>query len=160
MSENSKKMVKKRNWAFVLYPESAPIDWKEQLQQTGLPIVISPLHDRDIDYRYLTHKDNPEKIQYEESDIVTLNGFNILDFTEITRAELQDIKIKIQIYIRENDIFEYADLMDKLLDDGMMTEHEVAANHTVFCNTYIKSRRYKRLGQSVRINKATGEILN
>ena len=205
MSENSKKMVKKRNWAFVLYPESAPIDWKEQLQQTGLPIVISPLHDRDIDptgepkkshyhiilcyagptsynvvskltdqlnqpipqpleqvrgyYRYLTHKDNPEKIQYEESDIVTLNGFNILDFTEITRAELQDIKIKIQIYIRENDIFEYADLMDKLLDDGMMTEHEVAANHTVFCNTYIKSRRYKRLGQSVRINKATGEIL-
>lgn len=43
------KNVKKRNWAFVLYPESAPSDWKERLQATGLPIAISPLHDRDID---------------------------------------------------------------------------------------------------------------
>ncbi|NMB00257.1 MAG: hypothetical protein GX971_01850, partial [Firmicutes bacterium] len=24
------KNVKKRNWAFVLYPESAPSDWMEQ----------------------------------------------------------------------------------------------------------------------------------
>ena len=26
------KNIKKRNWAFVLYPESAPADWREQLQ--------------------------------------------------------------------------------------------------------------------------------
>jgi len=43
------KNVKKRNWAFVLYPDSAPSDWKEQLQATGLPIAISPLHDKDKD---------------------------------------------------------------------------------------------------------------
>lgn len=41
--------VKKRNWAFVLYPESAPQDWREQLQATGLMCAISPLHDRDVD---------------------------------------------------------------------------------------------------------------
>lgn len=44
----AEKNVKKRNWAFVLYPESAPKDWREQLQQTGLQCVISPLHDKDI----------------------------------------------------------------------------------------------------------------
>lgn len=44
----SESNSKKRNWAFVLYPESAPEDWKEQLQKTGLPSVISPLHDRDV----------------------------------------------------------------------------------------------------------------
>ena len=27
------KNIKKRNWAFVLYPESAPADWREQLQK-------------------------------------------------------------------------------------------------------------------------------
>ena len=43
------KNVKKRNWAFVLYPESAPEDWKERLQKTGLEISISPLHDKDKD---------------------------------------------------------------------------------------------------------------
>ena len=41
--------IKKRNWAFVLYPESAPKDWKEQLQQTGLSVAISPLHNKDLD---------------------------------------------------------------------------------------------------------------
>lgn len=43
------KNVKKRNWAFVAYPESLPINWKEQLQLTGLQVAISPLHDRDKD---------------------------------------------------------------------------------------------------------------
>lgn len=40
--------MKKRYWAFVLYPESAPDNWIEQLQQTGLPFCVSPLHDKDI----------------------------------------------------------------------------------------------------------------
>lgn len=44
----AEKNVKKRNWAMVLYPESAPEDWKEQLQKTGLQCAISPLHDRDV----------------------------------------------------------------------------------------------------------------
>lgn len=48
MSEK-KAMVKKRNWAFIIYPESAPKDWLEQLQKTGLQYAISPLHDKDID---------------------------------------------------------------------------------------------------------------
>lgn len=40
--------MKKRYWAFVLYPESAPEDWKEILQMTGLSCCVSPLHDKDI----------------------------------------------------------------------------------------------------------------
>ena len=41
-------MNKKRYWAFVLYPESAPSDWKDILQSTGLVCAISPYHDKDI----------------------------------------------------------------------------------------------------------------
>lgn len=44
-----KSNVKKRNWAFILYPESSPADWVEILQRTGLQCAISPLHDKDID---------------------------------------------------------------------------------------------------------------
>lgn len=39
---------KGRYWAFVLYLDSAPSDWKQILQDTGLPIAISPYHDRDL----------------------------------------------------------------------------------------------------------------
>ena len=41
--------VKKRNWWFILYPESAPADWKDKLSQTGLQCAVSPLHDKDLD---------------------------------------------------------------------------------------------------------------
>lgn len=44
----SDKSVKKRNWAFILYPDSAPDEWLSILQQTGLSGAVSPLHDRDV----------------------------------------------------------------------------------------------------------------
>lgn len=32
----------------VLYPESAPENWREQLQHSGIQAAISPLHDKDV----------------------------------------------------------------------------------------------------------------
>ena len=115
-----KENLKKRNWTFVLYPESAPADWIEQLKLSGLMCAISPLHDKDVNptgepkkahyhillvysgpttfsavakftaslnatipqalesvrgmFRYFSHKDNPEKHQYNEADIINVNG--------------------------------------------------------------------------------------
>lgn len=40
---------KTRNWAFVVYPESAPEGWQDLLADTHMPAFISPLHDRDTD---------------------------------------------------------------------------------------------------------------
>ena len=170
------KNVKKRNWAFVLYPESAPENWRELLQQTGLQCVISPLHDKDLDpdgnpkkahhhiilvysgptsfnvvkqlteslkqpipqaleqvrgyYRYLTHKDNPEKAQYSEDDIETINGFNIADFVELTKSEVNAYKRKLQELIIKLECYEYCDFMDFLLDSEMLTEYDIASNNT------------------------------
>lgn len=36
-----------RNYATVVYPESAPDDWQEILSQQFVPAFISPLHDKD-----------------------------------------------------------------------------------------------------------------
>lgn len=35
-------------WQFIVYPDSAPENWREELAQLGLPFAVSPLHDRDI----------------------------------------------------------------------------------------------------------------
>lgn len=184
------KNVKKRNWAFVVYPESAPADWRDILRETGLQCAISPLHDRDVNptgevkkphwhviacysgptsfnvvkglterlnapipqaleqvrgyYRYLTHKDNPEKEQYDENDIVCINGFSILDFVELTKSEVLAIKKELQTLIRDADILEYADFMDILQDNEMTTHYDVASSNTYFFEKYISSRRNKR----------------
>lgn len=191
----SEKNVKKRNWAFVLYPESAPENWREQLALTGLQCAISPLHDRDVNptgepkkphyhvilaysgptsynvvkaltngtlgqtipqaleqiegyYRYFTHKDNPEKAQYSASDIETINGFDIRNYIDLTKSEVVRIKREIQAFIRDNRIYEYADLMDLLMDAGeeMADHYEVAANNTVFFDRYLSSRRFRVAG--------------
>lgn len=42
-------MKKGRIWASVGYPDSLPTNWLEMLQETGLQIAISPLHDKDLD---------------------------------------------------------------------------------------------------------------
>lgn len=60
--------IKGRNWGFIMYPESMPSDWYDILQMTGLPIAISPLHDKDLNptgdekkphYHVLLYYDNP-----------------------------------------------------------------------------------------------------
>lgn len=38
-----------RSWTFILYPESAPENWREILNELFIQWVESPLHDKDID---------------------------------------------------------------------------------------------------------------
>lgn len=39
---------KARYFTFLLYPESLPEDWETKLESIGLPIAVSPLHDKDL----------------------------------------------------------------------------------------------------------------
>ncbi|MGV3355206.1 replication protein, partial [Streptococcus orisratti] len=38
---------KARYFTFLLYPESIPNDWELKLETLGVPIAVSPLHDKD-----------------------------------------------------------------------------------------------------------------
>lgn len=42
------KRITGRTWAFVIYPESMPSNYEEIIQETGLPLAMSPLHDKDL----------------------------------------------------------------------------------------------------------------
>ena len=184
--------VKKRNWAFVAYPESLPEDWKEQLKLSGLQGAISPLHDKDVNpdgehkkahyhiiviygapttynnvlnftqklnatipqalenvrgmYRYFSHKDNPEKYQYDDKDIECFNGFNIQDYVELTKSEIVKIKSNVQTIIRDNAIYEYSELLDFLQGKELyLNEYEIALNNTLLFDRYISSRRHKKI---------------
>ena len=180
-------MVKKRNWAFVLYPESAPEDWREILKLKGITFAVSPLHNKDFNptgelkkehyhiilcygspttfnnvksitdelnqpipiplesvrgyYRYFTHLDNPEKYQYNSTEIELYNGFDVTDV--LNQFEVFQSLKNIQTIILENDILEYSDLVDYLLSCDFMELWNVACSHTLFLNTYITSRRNK-----------------
>ena len=184
------KNIKKRYWAIIVYPESAPLGWRDILQQTGVQCAISPLHDKDINpdntpkkahyhvilcyegpttysnvlklcealnapipqpleqlrgyYRYLIHKDNPEKYQYNEYQITTINGFDISNYLELTNDQvLCGIKQLIEI-IQDNKITEYCDLIN-IVSQMDRIYYELAFKHTFFLNSYIKSYSQKLL---------------
>lgn len=185
-----KENVKKRNWVIVGYPDSMPDNWKDILTETGLPIVVSPLHDKDTNItgekkkphyhilmcysgptsfnvvsklseklnapipkyidnvrgavRYFTHKDNPEKYQYDEKEMTFLNGFNIADYVEMTKSELTKLKIEILQIIRENDITEYSTLIYFLADNEMIDQFDLASSSTIFFDAVIRSRRHSK----------------
>lgn len=46
---DEKRAGRTRNFATVVYPESAPDDWIDILSEYHVATLISPLHDRDID---------------------------------------------------------------------------------------------------------------
>lgn len=48
MKEKKTTDNRARNFATVVYPESAPSDWRDLLAAQFVPAFISPLHDRDI----------------------------------------------------------------------------------------------------------------
>ncbi|GMS43634.1 replication protein [Enterococcus faecium] len=41
------KMTKARHFGFLLYPDSIPENWREQLESLGVSMAVSPLHDKD-----------------------------------------------------------------------------------------------------------------
>lgn len=185
--------VKKRYWAAVVYPESAPQNWLDIVQQTGLPVAVSPLHDKDVDptgepkkphwhlilcynapttynnvlrvtgllnapvpvpldsvkgyYRYLTHQDNPDKAQYAAADIRHLNGFNPLDYMEMTAGDRLRLIRSVQEIVQRLELYEYAALLDFLKDSDSPEEYLFAASNTVLFEAYLRSRRYIRQSQ-------------
>lgn len=180
-------VIKKRNWTFLVYLDSAPENWRDLLIQRGLQFAVSPLHDKDINpdgspkkshyhvivhydgpttynnvknltdefhcpipfpidspigmYRYFTHKDNPEKYQYDPKDIRLFNGFDIetcLSSSDI----LKNIK-EIQFLINEKDIHEYSSLLDLLINFDSIDLYYTAVTKSILFNTYLTSRRHR-----------------
>lgn len=190
------KIQKNRYWGFICYPESLPDDWIQLLTETGLPIAISPLHNKDVNendeikkahyhvllawdgpttanvadqiahsvngtnckpiasvkgmYDYHIHKNNPEKFQYDDSQRILLNGFNIFNYAAMTTEE--DVLIKKQIldFIVANDIDEYFILLNKLQHEDLVA-FDYASKHTVLFNAYITSRRHYFSSQVTKI---------
>lgn len=48
MVDKRVKDERTRNWTFIVYPESAPENWREILDSLHIPWIESPLHDKDV----------------------------------------------------------------------------------------------------------------
>ena len=186
MSEK-KKDNRTRNFATVVYPESAPENWKDILSEHLVPAFISPLHNLDVNptgevkkehyhviimfsgnksveqvceifntiggvgcekvkslrgyARYLCHLDNPEKYQYDTSDVKALCGADY--FGTISLVVDKYIAIgEIIDYCAENHIYSFAELLLYARSNRMDWFRVLCDNGTVVVKEFLKSLQW------------------
>lgn len=179
---------RKRNWAFVVYPDSAPDNWREMLHEMLVPGFISPLHDADENAdgekkkphwhvmltfkglksfdqvkeitealnapapqeckdvrayaRYLCHLDNPEKAQYQISDVESLGGADYLDKikcaadTDTALSEMMDWCVEQGCY----SFYRLSNYARKNRSDWFRV---ITSSRTVFLTAWLKSMEWE-----------------
>lgn len=206
MAERKASDVRKRNFATVIYPESAPENWREILAGYFVPAFVSPLHDRDVNAtgepkkahhhvmlmfegkksdeqvkamfdsiggvglekveslrgyaRYLCHLDNPEKAQYNPSDVVSLNGSDYSYTIGIVADKYKAVREMIA-FCKANQIVSYAELLEYASVEQDSWFRILCDSGTVVMKEYLKSVSWgMRSGSTAqsRVDPDTGEI--
>lgn len=214
MPQKKANDTRKRNFATVVYPESAPDGWRETLAGYFVPAFVSPLHDRDINAagnepkkahyhvmvmfegkksdeqvkaifdsiggvglesvaslrgyaRYLCHLDNPEKAQYNPSDVVSLNGSDYSYTIGIVADKYKAVREMIA-FCRDNGIVSYAQLLEYAAVEQDSWFRVLCDSGTVVMKEYLKSVSWsaKNSGSSgsaaaasVAVDPDTGEVI-
>lgn len=179
-----------RNWVFILYPESAPTNWKELLKEEMISFAVSPLHDLDISdentgvlkkahyhimlcfdsmkafsqvevitkklncpipqpvnsykgtIRYMVHKDDANKHQYNINDIYVYGDIDIVTPFQTATSRYDAIKEMLN-YVKENNITEFQDLMDYAMVEQEEWFRYLCDNSAYIVQEYIKSARHR-----------------
>jgi len=111
-------------------------------------------------YRYLTHKDDHDKYQYDEEDIKLLNGFNPAD-NGLTDSEVDRIIAELTKLATSQGWIEYRSMMLYLIHNEMWPEFRVARRHTVFFGEFFRGcYREKMRAAQAQADHSTGEALS
>lgn len=193
-----------RNWATILYPESAKSNWREILTDLKIPCFISPLHNRDLNpdgshkkehyhiififdgvksreqiqdiccligsvgqeyinsirgyCRYLCHLDNPEKYQYNISDVVSFCG---LDYSEFISLNSDIIKVISEMisFCEDNNVCSFYLLSKYAFLYNNNWARALSTSCSVFMREYLQSRSWSLDRKINHIISKDGEIL-
>lgn len=189
--EKSRAASRKRTWATVVYPESAVENWFDILAEKCVPVMISPLHDQDVNVtgepkkphyhvlfcydspknredvqeivdlvhgvglesvgstrgyaRYLCHLDNPEKVQYDISNVKCYGGADFMG----------TIGLAIDKYIAIGDMMDFCDhegivsysvLLRYARDNRLDWFRVLCDNGTLVIKEFLKSKSWTENG--------------
>lgn len=129
-------------------------EWGRKLKGIALPQKCS--NPKGL-VRYFLHIDDPSKYQYSKSDIQVIGQYDIEPFFKATITEEKAIRKEIMEFVRDNEIIEFADLVEYCLEHNEEWD-DYLANHTYYIKEYISSARYRKR-DAVNAQKAEFEAL-
>lgn len=92
--------------------------------------------------RYFLHMDNPEKAQYQLSDMLPLSGFDVEAALDISGALLRSTVRDMQLFIVEHGITEFFEFADWCLVNNTEWHTVLSEKRTLYFDRYIRSRRH------------------
>lgn len=189
MSTKEKSTRRVRSWATVVYPESAPENWMQLLGEKCIPVMISPLHENDVNptgepkkphyhvlftfdgvksrdqveefvglirgvgleavgstrgyARYLCHLDNPEKAQYDPSDVKCYGGADYMAIICLAIDKYVAIKDMMD-YCDQYNVVSYAQLLRYCSVERMDWFRVLCDNGTVVMKEFLKSKTWEQ----------------
>lgn len=115
-----------RSWAFILYPESMPSNYEDIITELGLPVAMSPLHDRDIDPTGEPKKAHYHCIVYYENPTTYKNVYeNVcvpLNATIPKKLESMRGMFRYHLHLDNPEKFQYDD-RDRKFFNGFDVNH-------------------------------------
>ena len=104
-------------------------------------------HNAKAMVRYMAHLDNPEKAQYNPSDIIGHGGADVSDMLRPSSSERYTIIKDMIDYIRSAGITEFQDLMDYAADVHYDDWFPLLCDNSAYVvGLYIKSQRHRAAG--------------
>lgn len=127
------KRITGRTWAFVMYPDSMPSNWKDIIIDTGLPTAISPLHNKDINPTGEVKKAHYHVIIYYENattfNNVKTNVCDKLNATIPQKLESMRGMYRYHIHLDNPDKYQYSDC-DRQFFNGFDIDMAQKLTHT------------------------------
>lgn len=107
----------------------------------GISKYAEIVQDINSYHAYLTHKYDPQKAQYSETDIQYLNGFDPRDYKSLKELKAEDRQIlkDIQKFVKDNGIIYYCDLLDYCMEHNDRWYELLTEKYTYIAREYIKS---------------------
>ena len=112
-------------------------------------------------YRYFCHLDNPNKVQYDEKDIITGNGFDIGDFLGLTAQEKNELAKLIIAEIINQGMTEYWELVTYSMFNMDAVAFEFVRTNTLFLRSALQSKRFmETAAQGAGVLKSYNPLVN
>ena len=129
---------------------------KELTDKLNSPIP-QRCHNAKAMVRYMAHLDNPEKAQYNVSDIKAHGGVDLAELLRPSSSERYTIIRDMIAYVKSNGVAEFQDLMDYAASEHFDDWFPLLCDNSAYVvNQYIKSQRHRLLPK---INLETGEVI-
>ena len=136
---------KKPHWhVFIEFDSLKSFDQVKEITDICNGTIPQVVHSPVGMIRYFIHKDNPEKHQYNWSEVSVYNGFDLEKYDSYTDSEIDHIIAEITQFIDDQTITEYADLIEYSRNPD--NEHfedwyRTIRKNTLFFYTIISSNR-------------------